>query len=327
MHEIEPHGLLWDRDLWYLVGRSLEANEIRMWRADRVLSIRVTGMAFRPASDFDIRALLGRQWLERAMRTWDIEKEGSRIRMSADAASRLRRDWYYRHAAYLEGDDGQVVMSIPDTDPGSVLPLVRWLGEEAEILEPPACARSCAPSSMRSGWPMPDRRASDHRRSSDRSRCWQLPLAFALLARRSGAAPTRVAVAARASQPGSLRFREEAARAGLSERTLAALDGLTFDDRVLKQDRGQPTLSQSFLDFVDRVVSADRLARGRALLKKHAATFAADRARLWRSRAGDRRLLGTGDRLRRLHGRLSPRSARWRRLPTTAAGRSIFAPS
>ena len=48
MHEIEPHGLLWDRDLWYLVGRSLEADEIRMWRADRVLSIKVTGMAFRP---------------------------------------------------------------------------------------------------------------------------------------------------------------------------------------------------------------------------------------------------------------------------------------
>jgi len=136
VHEIEPHGLLWDRDLWYLVGRSLEAGEIRMWRADRVLSIAVTGMAFRPAPDFDIRSLLGRQWLERAMRTWDGEKEGSRIRMSAEAASKLRRDWYYRHAAYFEGDDGQVVMSIPDTDPGSILPLVRWLGEEAEILEP-----------------------------------------------------------------------------------------------------------------------------------------------------------------------------------------------
>jgi predicted DNA-binding transcriptional regulator YafY len=56
--------------------------------------------------------------------------------MTAGAASRLRRDWYYRHAAYLEGDDGQVVMSIPDTDPRTILPLVRWLGEEAEILEP-----------------------------------------------------------------------------------------------------------------------------------------------------------------------------------------------
>jgi len=136
VHEIEPHGLLWDRDLWYLVGRSLEANEVRMWRADRVVSIRVTGMAFRPATDFDIRELLGRQWLERAMRTWDTEKQGSRIRISADAAKRLRGDWYYRHAAYLEGDAGWVVMSIPDTDAGSVLPLVRWLGAEAEILEP-----------------------------------------------------------------------------------------------------------------------------------------------------------------------------------------------
>jgi lytic murein transglycosylase len=68
--------------------------------------------------------------------------------------------------------------------------------------------------------------------------------------------------------------RQESARAGLSERTLSALDGLTLDDRVLKQDRGQPTLSQSFLEFVDRVVSADRLARGRALLEKHAETFA-----------------------------------------------------
>ncbi len=136
VHEIEPHGLLWDRDLWYLVGRSLEAGEIRMWRADRIHSIAVTGMAFRPMPDFDIRALLGRQWLERAMRTWENEKEGSRIRMSAEAASKLRRDWYYRHAAYFEGDDGRIVMSISDTDAESVLPLVRWLGAEAEILAP-----------------------------------------------------------------------------------------------------------------------------------------------------------------------------------------------
>lgn len=136
MHEIEPHGLLWDRDLWYLVGRSLEANEVRMWRADRVLSIKVTGMAFRPAGDFDIREMLGRQWLERAMRIWDAETEGTRIRLSGDAAAKLRRDWYYRHAAYFEGRDGCVVMSIPDTDPRSILPLVRWLGTEAEILAP-----------------------------------------------------------------------------------------------------------------------------------------------------------------------------------------------
>jgi len=68
--------------------------------------------------------------------------------------------------------------------------------------------------------------------------------------------------------------RKEAASANISEATLAALDGIAVDPKVLKQDRGQPTLSQSFLEFTARVVSADRLARGRALLKKHAASFA-----------------------------------------------------
>ena len=68
--------------------------------------------------------------------------------------------------------------------------------------------------------------------------------------------------------------RQEAVEEGISPGTLAALDTVTFDDRVLKQDRGQPSLSQSFLQFADRTVSADRLARGRALLEKHAKTFA-----------------------------------------------------
>ena len=69
-------------------------------------------------------------------------------------------------------------------------------------------------------------------------------------------------------------MKQAAASEGISPAALGALDSLTFDDRVLRQDRGQPSLSQSFLEFVDRTVSADRLARGRALLEKHARTFA-----------------------------------------------------
>jgi predicted DNA-binding transcriptional regulator YafY len=136
LYEAEPYGLLLDRNLWYLVGRSLAVDDIRMWRADRVVSIAVTGMAFRPRSDFDIQTMLGRRWLERAMRTWDQGGEGARISMTADAASRLRRDWYYRHATYAENRDGRIIMTIPDTDPEIVLRLVRWLGGEAEILAP-----------------------------------------------------------------------------------------------------------------------------------------------------------------------------------------------
>jgi predicted DNA-binding transcriptional regulator YafY len=138
LHEIEPYGVLFDRNLWYLVGRSLAADEIRMWRADRVVSVIVTGMAFRPMTDFDIRDMLNRQWLERAMRAWDKDGEGASIRISAAAAERLRRDWFYRHASYAEDGDGRFVMTIPDSDPGTILPLVRWLGPDAELLAPVA---------------------------------------------------------------------------------------------------------------------------------------------------------------------------------------------
>ncbi|HEX9905889.1 MAG TPA: lytic murein transglycosylase, partial [Propylenella sp.] len=68
--------------------------------------------------------------------------------------------------------------------------------------------------------------------------------------------------------------REEAGRAGISSRALSALDGITLDARVLKQDRGQPSLSQSFLEFADRILSADGFRRGRSMLDRHAETLA-----------------------------------------------------
>jgi predicted DNA-binding transcriptional regulator YafY len=89
-------------------------------------------------TDFDIRDMLNRQWLERAMRAWDKDGEGASIRISAAAAERLRRDWFYRHASYAEDGDGRFVMTIPDSDPGTILPLVRWLGPDAELLAPVA---------------------------------------------------------------------------------------------------------------------------------------------------------------------------------------------
>jgi membrane-bound lytic murein transglycosylase B len=120
--------------------------------------------------------------------------------------------------------------------------------------------------------------------------------------------------------------RKEAASAKISGATLAALDGIASDPKVLKQDRGQPTLSLSFLDFASRVVSADRLARGRALLKKHAATFArierdfGVRAPLSSPSGGWRPTTAPSP-------ATIPRSVRSRRSPTTAGGRSISGPS
>ncbi|MDH3742298.1 MAG: lytic murein transglycosylase [Hyphomicrobiales bacterium] len=69
-------------------------------------------------------------------------------------------------------------------------------------------------------------------------------------------------------------FKADAAAQGVSRRTInAALNGVTYDKRVIGYDRRQTVFSQSFLKFSGRMVNKSRLSRGRAKMKKHASTF------------------------------------------------------
>ncbi len=59
-------------------------------------------------------------------------------------------------------------------------------------------------------------------------------------------------------------FRRFAGSQGVSSRTInSALNGLTFNQRVVDQDRRQRVFTQTFLQFSDRMVAQYRLDRGR----------------------------------------------------------------
>jgi predicted DNA-binding transcriptional regulator YafY len=136
--EVEPLGLLWDRDRWYLAGRPAgEAGATRMWRADRVLTLG-PGRSMPPLdASFDADELLERKWLRSAMEGW-LADSPARIAMSRPQAERLRRDWFYGLARFEEGEGGRVVMSYGEYRPEAAAELVRWLGPGAELLEPEA---------------------------------------------------------------------------------------------------------------------------------------------------------------------------------------------
>ncbi len=136
LREIEPRGIVWDRDRWYLVGDvEVRAGEPRMWRADRVVEVR-SGPGMKPTSgDFDVSSLLGRRWLGKAMERWR-EEHPVRIALPRTQADILRRDWYYGHALFEDGTDGQTVLTIGEGDYERVSSLLRWLGPGAELLEP-----------------------------------------------------------------------------------------------------------------------------------------------------------------------------------------------
>jgi lytic murein transglycosylase len=65
-------------------------------------------------------------------------------------------------------------------------------------------------------------------------------------------------------------FKTDAAKRGISRRGLAALDGLTIDDKVLAADRRQHVFKQSFEQFSGRMISKDRMIKGQRLMKEHA---------------------------------------------------------
>lgn len=139
--EVEPLGILWDRDRWYLVGDSPAkppkgtSGNPRTWRADRVSTIGA-GRSMPPVrAGFDASELLGRKWLRSAMDLWR-ESSTARIAMSSEQAERLRRDWYYGNASFEEVPGGRVSMAYGEFSPEGAAALVRWLGPGAELLEP-----------------------------------------------------------------------------------------------------------------------------------------------------------------------------------------------
>jgi lytic murein transglycosylase len=69
-------------------------------------------------------------------------------------------------------------------------------------------------------------------------------------------------------------FRKEAAAEGISQRTISsALDGIALDQSVISRDRRQGFFSKSFLDFSDKLATANRVQSGRAQIAKNKAAF------------------------------------------------------
>jgi lytic murein transglycosylase len=68
-------------------------------------------------------------------------------------------------------------------------------------------------------------------------------------------------------------FKKEAAAKGIKQSGLAALDGLTIDDKVLAADRNQKVFKQTFEEFSGRMISKDRLVKGAKMLAQHADTI------------------------------------------------------
>jgi lytic murein transglycosylase len=111
-----------------------------------------------------------------------------------------------------------------------------------------------------------------------RRRLVHLSLAIATAAMLSTLQPAP-ARAAQCQPPGGFnafiaQFKAEAAKLGVSQRAISALDGITEDKRVLSLDRNQKGFRVSFEEFSRKRITSGRINKGKALLNKNADLFA-----------------------------------------------------
>jgi predicted DNA-binding transcriptional regulator YafY len=132
---VAPHGVVWDRDRWYLFVSEQQRQSLRVLRADRVIEL-VDGDLAGTATLFNLAELRGRSWLRSAMERWTSEVPVV-LRVRPEQAALLQKDWYYQHASFSSAGE-EVRVCFGEDDPQVVFTLLRWLGPGAELLEPEA---------------------------------------------------------------------------------------------------------------------------------------------------------------------------------------------
>lgn len=133
---LEAYGLLSRHGHWYLVGRDVDAEEVRAYRLDRMASgslrvgdpeafVRPEGFSVAEAFPADARAV-------------GDPGDGPSVARVRISGPRATTSWSARGIPVLEdGDDASVVVEVPCVNRPAFRSWVLSLGEDAEVLGPP----------------------------------------------------------------------------------------------------------------------------------------------------------------------------------------------
>lgn len=134
--KVEPYGLVHRRGVWYLVGNDSEAKDLRSFRLDRLTGeIRFddptgAGEEFEPPKGF--RPLSA---LEAPPFTQGDPVAIARVRFRPSIAWRVERESPWLSLEWAVDGSAEARIEVTDTD--GFISWLLWLGEEAEVLDPP----------------------------------------------------------------------------------------------------------------------------------------------------------------------------------------------
>lgn len=139
---LDPYVLLAASGKWYLVAYCHRSEDIRVFRADRVVGVEVGEERFSVPDGFDPAAYVREGRVYRAGAA--VEEVDAVVRYSA----RIAR-WVEERGAVERQDDGSVLVRYRVADPGWLVRHVLEHGADAEVLEPVEVRRAVAEVALR----------------------------------------------------------------------------------------------------------------------------------------------------------------------------------
>lgn len=129
---IDPYGLFYRPNRWYLAAYCHERQALRIFRADRIATAHETGQRFSKPEGFSIR-----EYIEGAMRTGAEEREVAvHLRGERDVLDSISGLWFLK-ACRIERETELLILSMPE------FLMLEWLpqvllsyGKQVQVLEP-----------------------------------------------------------------------------------------------------------------------------------------------------------------------------------------------
>ncbi len=123
---VQPLGVVWARGAWFLVAWCERHNGIRVFRCDRVVSVKCEEEKFTPPGGFS---------LESVLREGKVLSSDDATKMRVRYSARIAR-WIAEREGVAEEADGSVAMDVPVFDEAWAVRRVLRYGPEAVVESP-----------------------------------------------------------------------------------------------------------------------------------------------------------------------------------------------
>lgn len=137
--KMDPYGLVFRGNAWYVIGHCHKRREVRTFRLGRISGLRVTGGVYEYPAGFSIERHLENSW-----QIFQGSETDVKIKFSKKVAPLITEHQWQKDQRITKNRDGSIMFT---TTVKGTLEIMRWAlswGREAEFIEPEELRRDMA---------------------------------------------------------------------------------------------------------------------------------------------------------------------------------------